>query len=58
MMQGEVHLDAAEEQNLIQHLQEELIAVRLREAESVAHTKELRNKIRELEDVSEGLIIC
>ncbi|XP_025111663.1 EVI5-like protein isoform X3 [Pomacea canaliculata] len=50
MMQGEVHLDAAEEQNLIQHLQEELIAVRLREAESVAHTKELRNKIRELED--------
>ena len=47
-----MHLDAEEEKNMVQHLQEELIAVRLREAETISFIKELKTKIKELEDVS------
>ena len=47
-----MHLDAEEEKNMVQHLQEELIAVRLREAETITFIKELKTKIKELEDVS------
>ena len=36
---------------MVKHLQEELIAVRLREAETAGTIRELRQKIAELEDV-------
>nr|KAG5706638.1 hypothetical protein BaRGS_005708 [Batillaria attramentaria] len=52
IIQGAVRLDEAEEKNMIQHLQEELIAVRLREAETITHIKELKTKIKELEDTN------
>lgn len=44
-------LDDGEAQVVIQSLQEELIMVRLREAENSATIKQLRNKIDELEQV-------
>ncbi|GFR92204.1 ecotropic viral integration site 5 protein homolog [Elysia marginata] len=47
-----VHLDDAEEENMVKHLQEELIAVRLREAETSGTIRELRQKIAELEDTN------
>ena len=56
MIQGAVHFDEDEERNMVQHLQEELIAVRLREAETITFIKELKTKIRDLEDVRERLI--
>lgn len=52
IIQGAATLDEAEGKNLVQHLQEELISVRLREAETVTYTKGLKTKIKELEDVS------
>ncbi|RUS69406.1 hypothetical protein EGW08_022830, partial [Elysia chlorotica] len=51
-----VHLDEAEEENMVKHLQEELIAVRLREAETAETIRELRLKISDLEDVSAQLL--
>ncbi|XP_076455006.1 EVI5-like protein isoform X2 [Babylonia areolata] len=52
IIQGTVHLSEEEETHLVQHLQEELIAVRLREAETITHIKELNTKIGELEDTN------
>lgn len=48
-------LDEGEAQVVIQSLQEELIMVRLREAENSATVKQLRNKIEELEQLNERL---
>ena len=56
LLQGAVQLDEEEEKNVVQHLQEELIAVRLREAETIIHIKDLNNKISELQDVS--TLVC
>ena len=58
VIQGAVHLDAEEEKNMVQHLQEELIAVRLREAETISFIKELKTKIKELEDVRLLLLVA
>lgn len=44
-------LDEDEAQTVIGHLQEELIALRLRDADTESLVKELRTKIRELEEV-------
>lgn len=44
-------LDEDEAQTVISHLQEELIALRLRDADTESLVKELRTKIRELEEV-------
>ncbi|XP_070176822.1 EVI5-like protein isoform X2 [Littorina saxatilis] len=52
VIQGAVHLDEEEEKNMVQHLQEELIAVRLREAETIMQIKCLKTKIKELEDTN------
>lgn len=52
IIQETVQLDDEEEHNMVQHLQEELIAVRLREAETITVIKELKTKIRELEDTN------
>ena len=52
IIEDAVHLDASEERNMVKHLQEELIAVRLREAETSGIIRELRQKIEDLEDVS------
>lgn len=49
-------LDEDEAQTVIGHLQEELIALRLRDADTESLVKELRTKIRELEEV-QGLIM-
>ncbi|CAL1530523.1 unnamed protein product [Lymnaea stagnalis] len=52
IIEDAVHLDEAEECNMVKYLQEELIAVRLREAETAGTMKELRLKISELEDTN------
>ncbi|KAL8625770.1 hypothetical protein ACOMHN_012362 [Nucella lapillus] len=52
IIQGTVHLSEDEEKNMVQHLQEELIAVRLREADTITQIKELKTKIVELEDTN------
>ncbi|XP_076436734.1 EVI5-like protein isoform X2 [Babylonia areolata] len=52
VIQDSVQLSGEEEKNMVQHLQEELIAVRLREAETITHIKELNTKIKELEDTN------
>lgn len=44
-------LDEDEAQTVIGHLQEELIALRLRDADTESMVKDLRTKIRELEEV-------
>ena len=44
-------LDEDEAQTVIQHLQEELIALRLKDADIDILVKELRTKIKELEEV-------
>lgn len=44
-------LDEDEAQTVIQHLQEELIALRLKDADTDSLVKELRTKIKELEEV-------
>ncbi|KAH3800408.1 ecotropic viral integration site 5 ortholog-like [Dreissena polymorpha] len=48
-------LDDGEAQVVIQSLQEELITVRLREAENMTVLKNLRNKIQELEQMNQRL---
>ncbi|XP_055896566.1 EVI5-like protein isoform X4 [Biomphalaria glabrata] len=52
IIEDAVHLDEAEECNMVKYLQEELIAVRLREAETAGTIKELRQKIVDLEDTN------
>ncbi|BFZ20670.1 hypothetical protein BsWGS_23709 [Bradybaena similaris] len=52
IIQDAVHLDEAEERNMIKHLQEELIAVRLRESDTAITIKELKLKISDLEDTN------
>ncbi|XP_062594770.1 ecotropic viral integration site 5 ortholog-like isoform X2 [Saccostrea cucullata] len=45
-------LDEDEAQNVITHLQEEVIALRLKDADTESLVKELRTKIKELEDTN------
>ncbi|XP_059139869.1 EVI5-like protein isoform X2 [Physella acuta] len=52
IIEDAVHLDEAEECNMVKYLQEELIAVRLREAETACTIKELKLKISDLEDTN------
>ncbi|XP_012944946.2 uncharacterized protein LOC101846777 isoform X2 [Aplysia californica] len=52
IIEDAVHLDESEERNMVKHLQEELIAVRLREAETAGIIRDMRQKISELEDTN------